>query len=189
MDKDDYKLLFDMTASLASVVAIIVVLRSWYRNTQKALRIESVTIYADKADTIYFLVVKNRKDYPIAIKSIICYTKKNYNIVKHSNGKWEYSVLFKDSEILSRNSEEFIIRESGNTSIKMVGIKSSREFSKLIFTMNTSHGKFELWCKNLVFEEMGKCKVYDQDHNYEYESVFFAESRYYWEIIKAFFKR
>lgn len=71
----------------------------------------------------------------------------------------------------------------------MVGIRSSEEISKLVFTMNTSHGKFELWCKNLVFEEMDKCKVYDQDHNYEYESVFSAKSRYYWEKIKAIFNK
>lgn len=76
MDKDDYKLLFDMIASLAAVLAIIVVLISWYRNTQKALRIERVIIYADNADIIYILVVKNIKNYPITLESTICYTKK-----------------------------------------------------------------------------------------------------------------
>ena len=51
--------------------------------------------------------------------------------------------------------------------------------------MSTSHGNYEFWCKNLVFEEMGKCNVYDQEYSHEYESMLKAKAIYYWKTIKA----
>ena len=110
-----------MLASLASVVAIVTVLISWYRSARKALRIERVVIHRKPTESTYILVVKNRKDYPVEIKSTDCYTRKIYNIEKKLNQKPEYSALLNLSDNLFRNSDKFIIGANGNTDIRIKG--------------------------------------------------------------------
>lgn len=187
MDMEKFKLLMDIVASLAALVAIVTILISWYRNAQKTLRIERVIIYGKQANTIYNLVVKNRKDYPVVIKSITCYTKKVYNIEKKPNEKPAYSELLKGSDILSRNKENHTVGPKGNTDIKMVGIHSKDKINKLLFCIESSHGSYQIWCRNLVFEKFGKCDVYDLEYRHEYESWLLAKTKYYWEKTKNIF--
>ncbi|KKL72293.1 hypothetical protein LCGC14_2086360 [marine sediment metagenome] len=189
MDMEKFKLLMDIVASLAALVAIVTILISWYQNSRNAIKIKKVVIYGKHADTIYNLVVENRKDYPVEIKSTICYTKKVYNIEKKPNEKPVFSVQLKGSDIMFRNTEHHIIGPKGNTNIEMVGICSKDKINKLLFCIETSHGSYQIWCRNLFFEKFGKCDVYDLEYRHEYESWLLAKARYYyWGKVYAIYK-
>lgn len=182
-----YKNIVEILSSLASLIAIIGVLISWYRSSRKPLKIERVVIHKKETESTYILIVKNRKDYPVEIKSTNCYKKRIYNIEKKNKQEPEYSELLRLTDSLFINSERFEIGANGHTDIRIKGQNINGKVSRLLFSINTSHGYHELWCKSILVVEIGKTEVYGLEHRYEYESKYKARIKYYWLKVKDIF--
>lgn len=82
---DKFKLTVDILSSIASFIAIVTVLFSWFKNAQKALKIERIVIHNKPDTNTYILCIKNRKPYPVMIKSISSYIKPYITVEKLKN--------------------------------------------------------------------------------------------------------
>jgi len=184
---NQYKNIIDILTSLASLIAIISVLVSWYRSTQKPLKIERVVIHKKKTESTFILVVRNRKDYPVEIKSINCYTKRKYEVQKKNNQKPEYSELLSLSDSLFISSDHFEIGANGHTDIRIKCGAFSGQVHRLLFSINTSHGYHEIWCKDMLEVDIGQTEVYGLEYRHEYQSKYRAKIKYYWvRLIESF---
>ncbi len=184
---NNFKLIVDILASLASIVAIATVLVSWFRNSRKPLKIKRVVVHRKQDSSNYILVVENRKSYPVEIQSIGCYTKKKIAVTKKDDLKPEYmeGLSSDDNVFLDRSSYE--IGANGLDEIKIESAKSLDSINKLLFSISTSHGYHELWCKKILVVEMGRVQTYRIMYQHEYESAFIAKARYYWSLVKDVF--
>jgi hypothetical protein len=178
----------DILSSIASIIAIVTVLFAWYRSVQKALNIERVVIHRKDDESTYILVIKNRKQYPVFIRSISGFKRKSYNVEKKKNQITEYVSLLNYSDCVLNNEDGFEMGASGNTDIRVKGITTQEDLHRLLFSIHTSHGYHEIWCGNIVTLNMNTAEVYGLDFRHEYESVIRAKAKYYWlrflEIIK-----
>lgn len=187
---EDIKLFVNILASLASLIAIVGVLVGWYKSTRRALEIDKVVIQQKQDGSTYILVVRNRKNYPVEIKTTNCYRRKLYNIEKRPNQKPEFSELLnlnEDNVFLDKTT--FTIGSRGNTDIRINGLRIEGDISGLLFSINTSHGYHEIWCKNILILDIGKADVYELEYRKEYHSKFKAKSFYYWAVLKSWFKK
>lgn len=147
---EEAKIIFDVLASVASVVAIVTVLVGWYRSSRRALAIDRVVIHRKSPESTYILIVRNRKDYPVEIKTTNCYTRISYNIEKKGNQKPEFSKLLNLEDSIFRDKTKITIGPTGNTDIRIKGPSIDgriNKIKKLLFSINTSHGYHEVWCK------------------------------------------
>jgi hypothetical protein len=182
-----YKDIVDMLASLASLIAIISVLISWYRNSRKPLKVEKVIIRRKDSESRYILIIKNKKDYPVEIKSAECYTNKKYEILKKMGQKPEYSEMLSHSERLFSDSQKFKIEANGHTDISIIGRNINNNITKLLFSLHTSHGYHELWCSNILIVPVEQIQIFDVEYHYKFETKFKARIKYYWVQLKDFF--
>jgi len=102
----EYKCFMEILSATASIIAIIGVAWGWYKSAQKPLTMDRVVIHKKKEESTYILIVKNRKSYPVEIKSINCYTKHTYKVDQKNNQKPEYSA------VLSLSDSPFLCNES-----------------------------------------------------------------------------
>ena len=174
----------DMLGSAASVVAILTVLWSWYKNAQSPLVIDRVVIHKKEAESTYIINVKNRKPYPVEIKSTHCYKKRQYKVHKKINQNPEYTESLNYSDSLFFNSNVFEIGANGHTDIRIIGAKINEVIPKLLFAMHTSRGYHEIWCKNLHVVNLGSVEVFSLDHDYDYDSKIKAKAKYYWLFLR-----
>jgi len=185
---EEYKFIVDILSSSASLVAIIVVLLGLYKSIQKPLKIERVVIQKGKSSSTYILVVKNRKPYPVEIKSINCYMRRFYSIERKNNQKPEYSALLSLSDSPFQSSKLFNIAANGHTDIQIKnGLNINGDVKKLLFSAHTSHGYHEMWCKNIVTISTGT-QVYGLEYRHEYESKIKSILVYYWLRFKVIIK-
>ena len=188
----EYKYIMDALGSTASFVAIVAVLVSWFKIAQKPLVIDRVIIHKKENESTYILIVKNRKPYPVEIKSTRCYTKRRYRVTQKTNQKPEYAAQLNLKDSPFENFDEFEIGANGHTDVRIIGQNINGEILKLLFSINTSHGYHELWSKNIdiVNVNMGdSMEVYTLEHKHEYDSKFKAKTKYYWLYILSFFKK
>lgn len=185
---EEYKYIVDMLSSTAALVAIITVLISWYRNAQKPLKVERVVIHRKKSESTYILIVKNRKPYPVSLKSTFCYTKHNYNVEQRKGESPTYSELLNLEDSPFRNTDLFEIGANGHTDVKIKGSNLVGEIPRLLFSIHTTHGYHELWCKNIVVVEMGSAETYELEYRNGFESKYKAKAMYFWLLFRALFK-
>lgn len=81
----NFKFTVEILSSLASLIAITTVLISWFKNSQKALKVERVVVHIKDDESTFILVVKNRKPYPVVIKSIDSYLQPRFTVEKFKN--------------------------------------------------------------------------------------------------------
>jgi len=182
-----YKYIVDILSSLASFVAIVVVLISWYKSSTKPLKIEKVVVHKKEKESTYILIVKNTKDFPVEIKSTTCFTKRIFKVKQKKDQKPEYLNELNYTYSPFRNQDKFDISANGHTDIKISGTNIDSNLSKLLFTFHTSHGYHELWCKNISTSEIGKVETYSLEE-YEFDSTLRAKIKYYFLCLKYFLK-
>lgn len=180
----EFKTLVDTLASVASIIAIITAMISWYRSAKRPLSITRVVVHKSAEGTKFIVFVKNVKDYPVTINSIECYRKKKYEVQKRQGGKPEYSELFLGTEMVFPNKGTFEIPANGHANIQ-ISISSVVDVPrKLLFLTRTSHGFHELWCKEVIVVEVGQPDVYSLEYKHEYESKWIAKTKYYVALIR-----
>ena len=186
---EEYKFIVDILSSSASFIAIIVVMLGLLKSIQKPLKVVRVVIQKGESNSRYILVVKNRKSYPVKIKSINCYLRRLYSIERKNNQKPEYSALLSLSDSPFQSSTLFKIEANGHTDIHIKnGANINGDVRKLLFSVHTSHGYHEMWCKSILTINTG-AKVYGLEYRHEYESRIKSILVYYWLRLKAIFNK
>ena len=179
----------DLLSSMAALIAIISVMVSWFRSKQKPLKIERVVLHRKESECNYILVVKNRKDFPVVIKSINAYTTPKFRIEQQYGNKPMYSEVLSLSDSLFLNSDSTEIGARGHEHVKVVGNHFTGNLSRILFSIQTSHGYHEIWCKKILTVEMdGKTTVIALKHLYESNQKVKALSKYYWLLLINKFK-
>ena len=184
---EEYKLVADILASVAALVAILSMLVSWYRAARRPLKIDRVVIQQKQNGSKYILVVKNIKDFPVEIKSTNCYRRKLFNIEKRPGQKPGYSELLNLADNIFIDKTIFTIAPRGHTNISIQGPCIEPGISKLLFSIQTSHGYHEIWCKNILVLQMESADVYELDYRKEFHSKYKALLFYIWETAKSWF--
>lgn len=186
---EKYKYIVDILSSTASLIAILTVLYSWYKSAQKPLAIDRVVVHKSNSSNTYILVIKNRKPYPVTIKATRCYTTKVYEVEVKTGRKPEYSEQLLGSNSLFQNTSDFEIAPNGHTDIRITGSNPPEKVNKLLFSINTSHGYHELWCKEILLVDVGVAETYDLDYRHPFNYKITAKLKYYWLIAKHAFRR
>lgn len=184
-----FKFIVDILTSLASIVAIVSVLISWYRDTRRPLTIRRVVVHRKKDETTFILLVKNVKDYPVTIKRTDCYKRKKFQVQKKQGGKLEYSEVFPSSERVFTSTEVFEIPPIGHTDIRIKMEDATNVPSQLLFCIESSHGYHELRCRDIVVVEIGTVDFYRLEYKKEYSSKWFAKIMYYLALIQSLTNR
>lgn len=171
----------DTLTATASFIAIGSVLWSWYRNTQKPLIVDRVVIHQKLYESTYILIIKNRKPYPVQINSASCFSKKSYLVRKVADHNPSYSSILNMAFCKFSSKETLEIGANGHTEMRIKGNVLKEPLERMLFSLKTSHGYHELWCKNILTVDMsGNTSVYTLDYDYEYHNKFKANIRYYW---------
>lgn len=102
---DNFKYIVDILSSLASFVAIATVLISWFNSSKKALKIEGIVAHLKKEEAIFILLIKNRKSYPVTIKSINAYLKPKFLVEKLRNLPPMYTSKMSAIDLVYMSSE------------------------------------------------------------------------------------
>ena len=179
-----FKVIVDTLASVASIIAIVSVLVSWYRSARKPLVVESLVIHQKQQETTFILRVRNVKDYPVEIKRIDCYRRKKYTVQKKTGQKPEYFEGLPLAERIFTAENAWCVAANGHTDIR-VPLNSEVEIPpKILFFMETSHGFHELWCSDLTIVPIGKVEVYDLEYKYNPTSRAHAKARYWFMVVK-----
>jgi len=186
----DYKYVVDALSSTAALIAIITVLWSWFKNSQMPLKIERLVVHNKASESTYIIVIKNSKTYPVNIKSSACYTKSSYKVEKKNNQKPEYMDTLSLSDNLFINNDSFEIGANGHTDIRIVGQHLNTDITKLLFTIQTSHGYHQVWCSNIITVDMtGKIQCFGMEKMYDFDSKFKARRKYYWLKLVNLFQK
>lgn len=187
---ENYKYVVDALSSTAALIAIITVLWSWFKNSQKPLTIEGLVVHNKTAESTYIIVIKNRKSYPVIIKSTFCHVKALYIVEKKNNQKPEYMETLSLSDSLFMNNDTFEIGANGHTDIRISGKNLPKGIRKLFFSIQTSHGYHQAWCKKIKTVDMtGKTQVFGMDEMYDFDSKFKAKRKYYWLRVVNLFQQ
>lgn len=177
---DEYKPIVDVLSSLASLVTISVFFGSWINSLRKALSIKRIVIHRKKEYSTYILEVKNRKEFPVEIKNIRCFTGYEYNVEQRSGDKPKY---FKSMSLdLSAfiTNEKFQIEASCFTDIHIKGNFLSEQPKQLIFSMDTSHGYHLLQCSNIDSYDIGNTETFSMEH----KNIHSSKKSAIWQYVK-----
>ena len=171
---EEYNQYFVALNSTASFIAIVLALGAWFRSAQKALKVDRVVIHRKEKECTHILVIKNRKTYPVSIKTTNCYTKHTYNVKKATNQKPEFSSLLNLTDNLFRDSNTFEIGPNGHTDIRIKGPIFTGNYNQLLYSIHTSHGYHEIWCKDITIVEMGNSQAIEIDYMHDYSNKYKA---------------
>jgi hypothetical protein len=145
---EKYKLLVDVLSSLASLVAILTVLYSWWSSKRPELKISQFIVSPHRGGLRIYLRISNRKPYPIKVNSLTCYKKQSYSISKKKLMKPQLWPSLDMADKLFTIKDEIELSELGEFN-KDVYIESNTfDPKKLLFSLHTSHGSLSLRCKN-----------------------------------------
>jgi len=190
----EFKIIVDTLASIASLIAIISVMISWYRSNRKPLKIRRIVVHRDDVlrddvHSIFILVIENRQNYPVFITRSDCYKRKKFEVMK-KNGKFpEYAEHLSTSEMLFTNSDQFEVPARAYTNLK-IKVSGTHEVPKsLLFLLVTSHGYHELTCKDISVVDIGKVEVFGAEYKDEYNSKVAAKLAFYKKILKELISR
>lgn len=177
-----FKLAIEILSSIASLVAIVAVLGAWLNSIRKPLKVERVVIHRKKDSTVFILLIKNRKTYPVEIKKVRCFTHRDYKVEQRQGSKPEYlpSLNYKYGLFLSESDEAKHIGANGFTDIRYEIDKKidNDNFSQFLFDMDTSHGFYLLKCKDIELVDIGVVTTYEMKYSRNYESKIKAYARF-----------
>jgi len=169
----------ELLNSIAAFVAITAALWSWFRSAQKPLKLVRIVLHKKKESSTYILLIKNRKPYPVTIKNTSCYKKRSYRIQQKTGGEPEYHPILDLAFQVFDNRDQIEIEANAHTDIKFETSKTKENPNKLMFSLQTSHGYHELWCKNILSVDMsGQGDTYSLIHNFEYHEKYKALAKY-----------
>lgn len=181
----DLKLIVDLLASIAAIVAIVASLVAWYQSARRPLVIDRVVVHRKEQAATFILMVKNVKSYPISIKQIGCYKRKKHQVQRKWGRSPEYSATFSSTDMIFDATQEFQILPNGHTDIRIEVNGKPDVPSAQLFLLRTSHGFLELWCKEIEEVEIEKVDVYNVDYQYEYNSAWRAKPVFWWKCVLA----
>lgn len=186
----NFKIIVEMLSSLASLIAIFTVLISWFKNSQIALKIERVVVQIKDDESTFILVIRNRKAYPVVIKKIDAYLKPRFSVEKLRNHPPEYRAILSLSDGVFRSSDEFEMAANGHTDFRIKVKAAGNKFESLTFSMQTSHGFFQLNCDDILNIEMsGKAQVLAVEYSNDFDSRFKAWLKYHCLKLKYAYKK
>ena len=185
----DFKVLVDTIASVASIVAIVSVLVGWYRSARTPLKIVRVVVHRKNDGTTFFLITKNRQAYPVTTKRIDCYKRRIFTVEKKTGGKPEYYERLSIRDALFTESIEVQVPASADTDLRIETQKMEDIPSRLLFSIDTSHGYHELWCDDITVVDIGKVEVYSVAYKYECESKLAAKFMYGRSVLRELVRR
>jgi hypothetical protein len=149
---ENFKILVDILSSIASIVAIATVLYSWYSSKKNPIEIPEVIVSKYSEDTFRFIIkIKNRKPYPVIVKSMTCYKRKTHLVEKKRMERPRTTSMFDTRDRILTTQNELPVSELGehlvdiNTKIDLSPLKT------LIFLAYTSHGFLTIKCNNVKF--------------------------------------
>lgn len=186
---DNFKFTVEILSSLASLIAIITVLISWFKSSQKALKIERVVLHNKESESTFILVVKNRKPFPVVIKSISAYSKPRFSVNKFKNHPPNYEPILSSSDFVFSSEETFEMAANGHTDIRIKVASSGGRYKSLTFTLNTSHGFHQLNCNKILNLVMGKTEVFDVEYTQNFDSKYKAWFKYQSLKLKYLFNK
>lgn len=187
-----YQTIVDNLTALASLIAILTVLFSWRQSARLPLLIEKLIIHQKDVSTTYFLVIKNRKPYPVEIKSIGCYNKPKYKVEKKAGQPPEFLSLLSSSDLRFHSNEVFEIGANGHTDIRISDGAADSFPEKLLFSIDTSHGYHQIWCKSILVVPMKlerSARAQKIESTYSYQNKMGAKIRYYWLKLTCLLKQ
>lgn len=185
----DLKLIVDILASVASIVAIASVMLGWHRSARKPLIISRVVVHRKSAESTFILVVKNRQPYPVVIHQINCYKKKIFVVEKRKGGRPEYSGKLSSQEALFISNSDFLVPPSAHTDFRIKVSGAPDIPNSIVFSVETSHGYHDLSCKNITLVDVGSHEAYAMEYSNQYESEARAKFVFYWQVAKELTSR
>ena len=174
-----FKLIVDLLASGAAFIAIVATLTAWYRSAREPLAIDRLVIHKKTNESTFILILENRKDYPVTIKRIDCHTRRDIRVQQKPGEPPEYQDALNSADQIFRDNSETHLPANAHTDIR---IKAGpiTNYSKLLFSFDTSHGSHQLWCSNILIVPMGIAETYTLDYKKDFHSRVRARLFYAW---------
>lgn len=179
-----FKLILDLLTSVAALVAIVATLAAWYRSARKPIAIDRLVIHKKNDESTFILILKNRKDYPVTIKRIDCYTRRHFIVTKKSSEPPEYQESLNLAERVMHDQSEFQLLANAHTDKRIKADPIEGSYSKLLFSLDTSHGFHQLWCNNILIVPMGVGETYELDYERDFHSKIQARLFYAWAVFR-----
>lgn len=184
-----FKVVLDILASLAALVAILSVLVGWYNSARKPLSISRVVVHKKDDGLTYILVTKNRKSYPVETRRIDCFSQKTFEIEQRVGEKPEYVEKLSSRYAVFSSNASFEVPAKGNVDVRIEVDGQTDISDHLIFSIDTTHGYHEISCKDITVVEIGKTVIYSAEFKKEYDSKSRAKMVYFWRRIVELTKR
>jgi len=149
---NNFKLIVDILASLAALVAILTVLVSWWYSRLPPLIVSQMVISRSGSKHQVFVRLQNRRQYPVKILSLDCYRDKKFNV--RGNGS-EKPTLFPSVNVGDKvlSYEELNVVEFGESTFNTETNAENLDIKKFYFSVRTSHGRMDLVCNNVAYFE------------------------------------
>lgn len=170
MNMEDFKLIADVLSSVAAFIAIVSVLVVWANNLRKPLKVKRVVIHRKPNNDNFFLQIKNRKNYPVDIKAIGCFTRRDYTVEHKNNFSPEFLPELNYSNSPFTNNATHTIPANGFDTVKISANKFPDSISKLVFSTDTSHGYHYMKCSNLEIVNMGSGSTFGINYHKTHSS-------------------
>lgn len=141
-----------MLSSIASFVAIATVLYSWYSSKKNPIEIPEVIVSKYSEDTFRFIIkIKNRKPYPVIVKSMTCYKRKTHRVEKKRMERPRITSVFDTRDRILTTPNESPVSELGERLLDINVKIDLSQLKTLIFLAYTSHGFLTIKCNNVKF--------------------------------------
>ena len=149
---ENFKLSVDILSSIASFVAIATVLYSWYADKKSPIEIPEVIVSKSGDDTFRFTIkLKNKKPYPVIVKSMTCYKRKTHRVEKKRMERPRTISVFDLRDRIFTISNETPVSELGEHRVDINVKTNLSPLKTLTFLADTSHGFLTIKCKNVKF--------------------------------------
>lgn len=178
-----FLIVVDILASAAAIVAIGTALFGWWRASRAPLTVKRVVVHQGSASTVFILIVKNVRPFPVVVSEIDCYTRKKYTVQRRDGGRPEYSVVLSSQHSVFTFRQSAEILPGGITDIRVPLPGTVAAPAALLFLMRTSHGYQELWCRDVETAQLGVAKTYRVTFRESYETLLRARLVYLWQLL------
>ncbi|HAS6387020.1 hypothetical protein ACJO1Y_23260 [Vibrio parahaemolyticus] len=183
----NFKLIVDILASLASLVAILTVLGSWWHSRLPPLIVSQMVISRIGSKHRVFVRLQNRRQYPVKILSLDCYRDMKFNVRGNKNEK---PTLFPSVNVGDKvlSYKELDIVEFGESILNIETSVENLDIDKFHFSVRTLHGRMDLVCNNVVYFEKQITTV-DPSADYYTENRFVAYVLYARKYVGYWFQK
>lgn len=183
MTKEDWRFIFDILSSVASVIAIGAALLALYRSSRNPLRVYRTLIHWDlaKQRTTIFLYVRNAKDYPVFLNTVDCYKQKTFVIERRRGDSPRFSAIYlgADQVFQAKPREKIPANADMCVALEREGILNLAP--RLLYLLDTSHGQHEVWCKDVMPVDVGRVKTEFVEYRFRLHKRWPAILLYQWK--------